>query len=176
MPMKKHDLLNQLENVRNNYILGLGGYFMYKSGKHHDVLKNAIMLDGDDSKFKLDSIRLLSEEDLEIAGEEFFKSTFRLFISEIKECIHQYAKKSNQMSLLYEDNHFRIARILRNAVAHDSKIDLDEHDRKALPIEFCGVVYNENMHGQPLIFEMIKPNAAMQLHEELVELDIAELK
>ena len=176
MPMKKHELLSQLENARNNYILGLGGYYMYRTGKHHDVLRNATLVDSDNSKFKLDSIRLFGERDLSIAREEFFKSTFRLFISEMKECIHQYAKQSGQMITLYTNCHFRVARILRNAVAHDFKIHLDKHDRNALPIEFCGVVYNEDMHGQPLTFEMIKPNAAMQLHEELVKFVRADLK
>lgn len=85
----------------------------------------------------------------------------------MKECIHQYAKSSKQENTLFSDSYFRIARILRNAVAHNYRISLDTNDIKALPIEFCGVEYNKNMNDKDLTFEMINPYSALMLFKEL---------
>jgi hypothetical protein len=165
--MTKQELLSQLEIVLNNYLLSLGGYFIYQNGYHIKHFKDKHLIFSNGSSFDLNQVCNFSKEDAQIAIEEYFKGVFRQFISEMKECIFQYAKSSNQKTELYEDPRFRIARILRNAVAHNSIIELDKHDIQALPIEFCHVVYNSSMHGQPLTFDMISPESAISLHQEL---------
>lgn len=165
--MTKIDLLSQLENVLNSFLLGLGGYFIYDHYYHLVHLKDQKIIFRDGLSFDLDQICKFSKADMLIANNEFLKGLLRHFLIDLKQCIHEYAKSSNQETVIYENTDFRIARILRNAVAHDFIISLDKHDLPKLPIEFCGVTFEQSMHGKNLTFEIIDPSSALILLQRL---------
>lgn len=152
--MTKQDILSQLENAKNNYILGLAAISLFSN---RDVLK---ILESNNVKFgnyKVDfnqvSILLANANDSRIAIKEFLNSLTRNIIKDSFELIKNYCEESNQLPLFKAKEWYQFSRLIRNCFSHNFKFMFNNYDQGLLPVDWNGKVITQEMNVQELKLE-----------------------
>jgi hypothetical protein len=146
--MVKQELLSQLENAKNNYILGLAALSLFASKEIYPILEKYNCSFGSYS-LKFDQVNnlLRNPSDRDIAAKEFMKMLLRALIKETFELIKNYCDSSNQISVLTAQLFYQFARMIRNCLSHNFIFLFNRYDRTLLPVNWKGKNITSAMDG-----------------------------
>lgn len=135
--MDKHELLSQLENAKNNYILGLAALALFAAEESYPFLEKSICSFGSYSlSFAQVANLLRKQEDKEIATQEFMKMLLRALIKETFELVKGYCEVSSQASLFTRQPFYQFARLIRNCLSHNFRFEFNKYDKGLLPVSW----------------------------------------
>ena len=149
--MTKKELISQLENSKNNYILGLAAISLFSNEKVYPVLEES------DAKFGNYTIEFEQVKNLliepaarEIALKGFLTSQIRALIKESFEVIKNYCDITNQDSKFKAEPWYHFARIIRNCLSHNFKFEFRRYDKSLLPVTWKSRTIDASMDGKLL--------------------------
>lgn len=149
--MTRPELISQLENAKNNYILGLAGISLFASPEAYPILEKGHAAFGTYTVEFTQVVRLLrNATDREIAVKEFLTSQIRALIKESFELVKDYCDGTGQAVLFKSEPWYQFARMIRNCLSHNFKFEFNKHDRGLLPVSWNGRTITSAVDGQPL--------------------------
>jgi hypothetical protein len=149
--MIKKELLSQLENAKNNYVLGLASISLFSNEKIYPILEESSAKFGKYTvEFKQVKNLLMKPADREIAVKEFLTSQIRALIKESFELIKSYCKETNQSAKFKAEPWYEFARMIRNCLSHNFKFKFGKYDESILPITWKNRTIDVSMNGNPL--------------------------
>lgn len=149
--MTKPELISQLENAKNNYILGLAGISLFGSPEAYPILEKNHAAFGTYTVDFAQVVRLLrNTKDREIAIKEFLTSQIRALIKESFELIKDYCDGTGQAALFKAEPWYQFARMIRNCLSHNFKFEFNKHDKGLLPVSWKARTITSAMDGQHL--------------------------
>ncbi len=135
--MNKSELLSQLENAKNNFILVLASTSLFSNEKIYPILEESNCKFGTYSiQFKQVAEMMKKENDRNIACKEFINMGLRILIKETFELIKDYSRETQQKQIFESQQWFQFARIIRNCLSHNFKFQFNNHDKSLLPISW----------------------------------------
>lgn len=168
--MTKLDLLGQLENVKNNWVLGLAAAgLLHRSDAPQLLQGGAAEFDGLTVNFDQVGALLQSPSDKQLVLEELCKANFRTFGYESFERVKVYAKATSQLSKLKEWDNFLFFNAIRNTLAHDFHFSVRRQDQPKLPFEWHGVAIEKHMLGTPMPVSFLGYAGFYHMHRELCQ-------
>mgnify|MGYP001608326911 FL=1 len=149
--MTKLELISQLENAKNNYILGLAGISLFGSPEAYPILEKNHAAFGTYTVDFAQVVRLLrNTKDREIAIKEFLTSQIRALIKESFELIKDYCDGTGQPALFKAEPWYQFARMIRNCLSHNFKFEFNKYDKGLLPVSWKTRTITSAMDGQHL--------------------------
>lgn len=149
--MTKPELIGQLENSKNNYILGLAGLSLFASPEAYPILEKKCAEFGTYTVEFAQVVRLFRNgKDREIAIKEFLTSQIRALIKESFELIKDYCDDTGQAALFKAEPWYQFARMIRNCLSHNFKFEFSNYDRGLLPVSWKARTITAAMNGQDL--------------------------
>jgi hypothetical protein len=167
--LTKVDLLSQLENVKNNYILGLASVSVLSESFAANHLRQshctfgAYVVD-----FQQVAELLESRPDREIALKEFTLMLMRGILKESFEVVRAYAEANQQYAKMQAQPWFHFFRLIRNCVSHNFHFEFTKSDKKQLPISWRGRTIEESLDDKPLEIAFLGYDGMWDLFSELV--------
>lgn len=147
----KPELISQLENAKNNYILGLAGISLFGSPEAYLILEKNHAAFGTYTVEFAQVVHLLQNAtDREIAIKEFLTSQIRALIKESFELIKDYCDGTGQAALFKAEPWYQFARMIRNCLSHNFKFEFNKHDNGLLPVSWRARTITSAMDGQHL--------------------------
>jgi hypothetical protein len=148
----KEELISQLCNSKNNFILGLASLALLADPDAQNLLKEkSADLSGYSVPFDQVATLLGSACDRQVALEEFAKSVLRCLVKEGHELVTHYCKNEGLYSDLSAQSWWQFSRLVRNALSHDFCFRLNDKDLKLLPVSWQGKTLDPSVDGQPLM-------------------------
>lgn len=133
--VSKPELLRQLTNTKNNYVLGLAAISAFTDPAALEHLRQSHTSFGAYTvTFEQVAQMLASDDDRQIALKEFLAMHLRALLKESFELIRDYAEDSKQGHLFRAQSWYQFARMLRNCLSHDFHFRFTPHDHKLLPV------------------------------------------
>ena len=149
--MTKPELISQLENAKNNYILGLAGISLFGSPEAYPILEKNHAVFGTYTVDFAQVVGLLRiAGDREIAIKEFLTSQIRLLIKESFELIKDYCDSTSQIALFKAEPWYQFARMIRNCLSHNFRFEFNKYDNVLLPVSWKARTITSAMEGQHL--------------------------
>jgi len=149
--MTKNELISQLENAKNTYILGLAAISLFSNEKVYPILDESHAKFGTYTvEFKQVKNLLTKPTDLGIAVKEFLTSQIRALIKESFELIKNYCDQTNQISKFKAKPWYQFARMIRNCLSHNFKFEFRDYDKRLLPVSWKGKTIDVSMDGSHL--------------------------
>jgi hypothetical protein len=149
--MTKKELMSQLENAKNNYILGLAAISLFSNEKVYPVLEESHAKFGTYTvEFKQVKNLLMKPADRDIAIKEFLTSQIRALIKESFELIKNYCDETKQDSKFKAEPWYQFARMIRNCLSHNFKFEFREYEKKLLPVSWKSRTIDVSMDGNYL--------------------------
>ena len=165
--MNKQELLSQLENAKNNYILTLASCSLFSNEKAYPILEESVCEFGRfNINFKQVADMMKKEGDRNTACNEFVKGGMRNFIKETFELINGYCKETNQDFSQWKNHLF--AKTLRNTLSHNFKIKIkDPKELCKLPLSWNGRTITPEMNNSFLDLSFFGYAEAWELYTEM---------
>lgn len=164
----RQELLGQLTNLKNNYVLGLAAISLFEEPMALEHLSKSSATFGTYTvPFDRVSKLLGCYADREIAVKEFLAMLLRGLIKESFEVVKDYSKETNQYTLLKGQSWFQFARLIRNCISHNFQFEFNPHDKGLLPITWRGKTITLDQDGQPLLLSFFGYVEAWELYSEL---------
>jgi len=152
--MIKAELISQLENAKNTYILGLAAISLFSNDKSYPILEESHASFG---TYNIDFVQvrnLLSiKNDRDIAIKEYLTSHIRALIKESFELIKNYCEENNQENIFKSESWYQFARMIRNCLSHNYKFEFNGYDRSILPVSWKSKTIDISMDGSHLKLE-----------------------
>lgn len=149
--MNKKELLSQLENAKNNFILVLASTSLFSNEKSYPILNESSCKFGTYSiNFKQITNMMRKKEDRGIACKEFINMGLRTLIKEPFELIKDYSGNTNQKQIFQSQKWYQFARIIRNCLSHNFKFQFNPYDKSLLPIVWKSKTININLDNTHL--------------------------
>lgn len=150
-------LMGQLTNCNNNFILTLAGLTLISDPAGKTILKNANCIFGE-YKLKFDQIIPLvdNKDDFEIAFRETVLMAFRALLKESFELIRNYADRTGQSDRFRAFESYNIHRLVRHAISHDFRWSLKTNRGnyyEFLPHTWHGITIDQTMDGKFVVLE-----------------------
>ncbi len=175
--LSKTELLGQLTNCRNNYILGMSAMSLFAEPSILGHLEKSHASFGEYTiTFDQVSHMLASEADRQIAMKEFLTMLLRALIKESFEVIRDYASNSKQDTLLQSQPWFHFARMIRNCISHNFHFHFTNYDHKLLPVSWNKRLITSNLDGEPLGIAFLGYDGVWELFLELERFSVTTLK
>jgi hypothetical protein len=166
--MTKDELLSQLENAKNNYILGLAAIALFANEKSYPILEESSCGFGTYTlPFDQVADLLRIPKDREIAVKEFIKMLLRALIKESFELIKDYCDTSNQTPSFTGQSWYQFARMIRNCISHNFRFEFRNYDRSLLPVSWKGKSITSSMDGTYLQLSFFGYVEAWELFKEM---------
>jgi len=147
----KSELVSQLENAKNNYVLGLAAISLFSDEKAYPILNEGSASFGQYTvQFKQVSSLLTQSADREIALKEFLTSQIRALIKESFEFIKDYCEGTNQNPTFKAEPWYQYARMIRNCLSHNFRFEFNKHDKTLLPVSWKNRTIDSTMDGKHL--------------------------
>ncbi|WP_153017865.1 MULTISPECIES: hypothetical protein [unclassified Sphingobium] len=147
--MQKNDLSAQIENAKNNFILGLAGASLLTNPNSVPLLQQASCSFGGMSvNFGQVATMMQNAVDRNIAIKEYIMSHFRAAIKETFELIKSYCTITNQSEKFKSANNYHIWRLVRNSISHDARWEFNNNDLQRLPLSWNGVKLDASLQGK----------------------------
>ena len=161
------EVLGQLANAKNNYVLGLSALALFATPDAHKILECQHASFGTYSvDFRQVALLLRVDADREVAVKEFANMLLRALVKEGFELIKTYAEESGQSQVLKRQEWYQFARLIRNCLAHDFRFSFGRHDESVLPVSWRSRTILANMHGQQLPLEFFGYVQAWELFRD----------
>jgi len=152
--MIKSELISQLENAKNNYILGLAAISLFSNEKSYPILEESNASFG---TYKIDFKQvknLLSiKNDRDIAMKEFLTLFIRALIKESFELLKNYCEENHQENIFKSEQWYQFARMIRNCLSHNFKFEFNKYDKSILPVSWKSKTIDISMDGSHLKLE-----------------------
>jgi len=149
--MTKVELIGQLENAKNNFVLGLAAISLFASPEAHAILEKNQAAFGTYTVEFAQVVRLFrNPSDGEIAIKEFLTSQIRALIKESFELIKDYCDDTIQTGLFKAEPWYQFARLIRNCLSHNFKFEFNKYDKGLLPVSWNTRTITIVMDGQHL--------------------------
>lgn len=149
--MTKKELMSQLENAKNNYILGLSAISLFSNEKVYPILEESHAKFGTYTvEFKQVKNLLMKPADRDIAVKEFLTSQIRALIKESFELIKNYCDETKQDSKFKTEPWYQFARMIRNCLSHNFKFEFRKYDKSLLPVSWNTRTIDAAMEGKHL--------------------------
>jgi len=163
----KEELISQLYNSKNNFILGLASLALLADPDAQNLLKEkSADLSGYSVPFDQVATLLGSACDRQIALEEFAKSVLRCLVKEGHELVTHYCKREDLYSDLSAHPWWQFSRLIRNALSHNFCFRLNDKDLRLLPVSWQGKTLDPSVDGQPLMLSFFGHADAWRLFLE----------
>lgn len=168
--LTKIELLAQIENIKNNYVLGLAAISVFSEPFAIKHLQNSnCAFGGYIIDFIHVSALLDKETDRNIALKEFMNMLIRGLIKESFEVVRTYAKSTQQSEKFRGQQWFQFFRLIRNSVSHNFCFQFGDFDKKILPVSWRGRTIEKHMEGQPLEVKFLGYEGVWELFFELAQ-------
>ena len=149
--MTKTELLSQLENAKNNFILVLASTSLFSNEKTYPILDESTCKFGKYSiEFKQVANMMKKESDRNIACKEYVNMGLRILIKETFELVKDYSKETQQKHTFESQSWFQFARIIRNCLSHNFKFQFNDYDKTLLPISWKNKTIDVSFDNTPL--------------------------
>jgi len=146
--MNKTEMLSQLENAKNNYILGLAACSLFTNEKSYSILEEShCEFSGYRIDFHQVSNMLKTAHDKDVACKEFVKMSLRALIKEAFELVRTYCKDTSQIDVLRRQAWYQFARLIRNCLSHNFQFVFKNSDRQLLPVAWRGKEIKRDMEN-----------------------------
>jgi hypothetical protein len=166
--MTKHELISQLENAKNNYILGLAALALFATEESYSLLEKSSCSFGSYSlSFNQVANLLRKREDKEIAVKEFTKMLLRALVKESFELIKGYCNVSKQTSSFTSQPWYQFARMIRNCLSHNFRFEFKKYDKGLLPVSWKGKTITAAMDRSYLELSFLGYVEAWELFSEM---------
>lgn len=163
----KQELLGQLANAQNNYVLGLAATSLFTEPLALEHLSKSNAAFGTyNVPFDQVSKLLDNKQDRDIAVKEFLTMLLRAIIKESFELIKDYSDETNQSALFKGQPWFQFARIIRNCISHNFQFEFTPYDKGLLPVAWKGKTITLALDGQPLPLSLFGYVEAWELFSE----------
>ena len=173
----KPELLAQLSNARNNYVLGLAALSLFATPEVYPILEVQSASFGTYTvTFDQVSKLLRVTTDRDIAVKEFLTMLLRALIKESFELIKDYSDRSGQAMLLKSQNWYQFARIIRNCISHNFHFEFNSYDKGLLPVTWGSRTITAAMDRQPLPLTFFGYTEAWELFKEFISFASGPLK
>lgn len=147
----KNDLIGQLTNARNNYVLGLAALSLFTSAEALEHLKKSnVTFGGYTVEFAQVARLLENKEDRETATREFVTMLLRALVKESFEMIKDYCENTNQSAAMKSQPWYQFARLIRNCISHNFNFEFNPCDKRVLPVTWNSRIITIAHDGQPL--------------------------
>lgn len=144
----KKELLSQLVNAQNNYLLGLAAISLFGNSQSYPLLDQSQCRFGSYSfDFVQVSSLLQNPRDREIALPEFLKMLMRGLVKESFELVKSYTKSTGQIQVFERQSWYHYARLIRNCISHDFKFQFKAKDKNLLPVSWRDRAITRAMDG-----------------------------
>ncbi len=154
--MSKNQLLGQLTNAKNNFILGLAAISLFGTQESYSILdKNSAHFGQYTVPFDQVSNLLRNEDDRSIAIKEFVKMLIRALIKESFELIKAYCEDTGQRTVFTSVSWYQFARMIRNCLSHNFKFEFRPNEKNLLPARWRARTITVQMDGQHLELEFL---------------------
>ncbi len=175
--MIKAELLSQLENAKNNFILVLAAISLFSNEKAKPLLEESLIKFGKYTvQFNQVVNMMIKKEDRTIACKEFANMGLRILIKETFELIKTYAKETSQKEKFEAWPNYLFAKTIRNALSHDFKVNFqDKKELKKLPILLRDKIITERMDNTFLELSFFGYVEAWELFGDMKDFVILEL-
>ena len=149
--MTKKELISQVENAKNNYILGLAAISLFSNKKVYPILEESHAKFGTYTvEFKQIKNLLMKTENQDIAIKEFLTSQIRALIKESFELIKNYCNETNQVSTFKAEPWYQFARMIRNCLSHNFRFEFNKYDNSLLPVSWKNRTIDSTMNDKHL--------------------------
>jgi hypothetical protein len=151
----KSELLAQLENAKNNYILGHAALSLFAEPQVYPLLERQSASFGTYTITFDQVARLLRvPSDRDIALKEFLTMLLRALIKETFELLRDYSAATGQTPILKSQGWYQFARLIRNCISHNFMFEFSTYDKTLLPVTWGGRTIEPAMDRQflPLSF------------------------
>jgi len=165
--LSKQELLAQLTNAQNNYVLGLAAISLFTSSEALDHLRKSNASFGTYSiQFEQVAMLLVNDADRQIAVKEFLTMLLRALIKESFELIKDYCDNTGQSAVLKSQPWYQFARLIRNCISHNFNFGFTAYDRGLLPVTWKVRTITAAQDGQPLPLSFFGYVEAWELFKE----------
>lgn len=135
--MAKNELLLQLENAKNNYVLILAACSLFSNDKSYSILDESHCKFAHYTvEFRQVANLMRKSHDRDIACKEFIKMGMRILVKESFELIKDYCNTSSQNKKFKEQSWYEFTRIIRNCLSHNFKFEFNKKDKSKLPVSW----------------------------------------
>ena len=173
---KKPELLGQLTNAKNNYVLGLAAMSLFSESSSIEHLRSShASFGGYTVKFDQVNLLLALDNDRQIALKEFLTMLIRALLKESFELVREYSENSKQTNLLTAQPWYQFARLIRNCVSHDFHFRFTSNDMKKLPVTWNTRVVDAPLQGKPLTISFLGYDGTWELFNEMEQFAIGNL-
>ena len=163
----KPTLLSQLENAKNNFVLGLAAISLFANPEAFPLLEKSHVEFGKYKvPFKQVSNLLATKADREIAIKEFARSQLRALIKESFELIKDYCGNTDQSRKFEAEPWYQFARLMRNCLSHSGRFEFSRYDKGKLPITWETRTIDAALDRQSLKLNFFGWIQAWELFEE----------
>ncbi|HEY2383872.1 MAG TPA: hypothetical protein VGK48_22075 [Terriglobia bacterium] len=167
--MTKTDLTAHLEVIRQNVTAGLAALAVLSSKEARPLLENGAAQFGN---FRVDfyEIALLMREDEKKAAftAQFVQLLIRTLVREPFDLIVQYCDSSSQSASLKQQDWYRFARFIRDAIARGFRFEFNSFDRGlAMPVVWKDKKITGAHDGQPIELDFFGMFDAWALFTEM---------
>lgn len=147
----KRELISQLENAKNNYILGLAAISLFSNEKTFPILEESHAVFGQYTvQFKEVKNFISNPSDRDIAIKEFLTSQIRALIKESFELIKDYCDGTRQSSTFQAEPWYQFSRMIRNCLSHNFRFEFNKYDKTLLPVLWKSRTIEHSMDGHHL--------------------------
>lgn len=166
--LTKVELLSQLENVKNNYILGLASVSVLSESFAANHLRQSHCAFGTYVvEFRQVAALLESKLDREMALKEFTTMLIRGLLKESFETVLAYAKSNQQSAKLKAQPWFQFFRLIRNCVSHNFHFEFGDYDKALLPVSWDGRTIDVSLNDKPLEIAFLGYEGVWDLFSEI---------
>ena len=150
--MNKSELTAQLENCKNNWVLGLAAIHLLTSEQSQSILTNGYVTFGTYTVTFDQVLSLLANKsDRDIAIKEFTNMLLRSLVTGAFSVIKMYCLNTKQVVQLQIQPWYKFARLIMDSLINNGVFLFSTLDD--LPITWHGKTITANMDGQPLKLE-----------------------
>lgn len=168
--LTKDELHSQIQNVKNNYILGLSAISVLTEPFAPEHLKNSHCTFGEYIvDFNQVANLLANGSDRSIALKEFATMLIRGLLKESYEIVRAYTKSSQQGAKFRAQPWFQFFRLIRNCVSHNFHFEFSDSDKDLLPVTWRGRVIDDTFDRQPLEISFLGYDGVWALFSELMQ-------
>lgn len=168
MPTTKQELANHLGNLDQSYTLGIVAIALFLDEATYPKLKEISSTWGPHKIPGQQIADLLRQPNIRRTMLSQYASLLsRAVIKESFEGIKSYCKGTDKVPKFEAQDWYHFARIVRNSVSHNGRIELTRADHGRLPIRWRDKTIDAGSDGQPV-------EAVLGNHPEIVEL-VAEM-
>ena len=171
--MDKAALVSQLENAKNNYVLGLAAISLFGSPETYPILQKKQAAFGRYTVQFAQVVHMFQNvSDRDITIREFLTSQIRALIKESFEMIKDYCDDTEQNAVFKGEPWHQFARMIRNCLSHNFKFEFNKYDRGLLPVSWGKQTITIDMDGQHLkldFFGYVETWELFQEYEQFVK-------